>query len=135
MQLPIDIVPEEVKKEYKLHEKVKNGYVYIELRNRMYGLPQASILTNKLLIRQLATKGYKLCCHTPCHWKHEWGPVQFSLVVDDFGIKYADKEHVHYLLPMLHHWYEVAEDWSGERCCVLTIEQNYEKGHVDFSMP
>ena len=56
MQLPIDIVPNKVKEEYKLHEKVHNGYVYMELQKSMYGLPQADILANKLLTKRLATK-------------------------------------------------------------------------------
>eukprot|EP00957_Ditylum_brightwellii_P205958 15346142-Ditylum_brightwellii.AAC.2 len=72
--------------EYKLHEKVYNGYVYMELHKCMYGLPQAGILANNLLTKRLTTKGYRPCQHTPGLWKHDWKSVTFSLVVDDFGI-------------------------------------------------
>eukprot|EP00957_Ditylum_brightwellii_P018300 1378256-Ditylum_brightwellii.AAC.1 len=74
MQLPIDIIPSEVKTEYKLHEKVHNGYVYMELQKGMYGLPQANILANNLLTERLATKGYRPCRHTLELWKHDWRP-------------------------------------------------------------
>eukprot|EP00957_Ditylum_brightwellii_P171942 13090733-Ditylum_brightwellii.AAC.1 len=110
MQLPIDIILEKVRDEYKLHEKAQNGYVYMELCKDMYGLSQAGILANKLLTERLATKGYKPCHHTPGLWKHDWRPVWFSLAVDDFGIKYVGEEHAQHLLQTLRHWYEVMED-------------------------
>ena len=44
-QIPYDIISE-----YKLKGKVHtNGYVYIEIQKGMYRLPQASMLSNKLL--------------------------------------------------------------------------------------
>ena len=55
----------------------------------MYGLPQAGILANKLLRKRLATFGYIEVPHTPGLWKYIWLPVQFTLVVDDFGVKYV----------------------------------------------
>eukprot|EP00957_Ditylum_brightwellii_P048466 3677640-Ditylum_brightwellii.AAC.1 len=89
MQLPTNIIPGKVKEEYKLHEKVHNGFVYMELRKGMYGLPQAGILANRLLTKRLATKGYRPCHHTPGLWKHDLRPVWFSLAADDVGIKYV----------------------------------------------
>lgn len=32
---------------YNLHHKVKNGYIYMEIRHGKYGLPQAVILANQ----------------------------------------------------------------------------------------
>eukprot|EP00957_Ditylum_brightwellii_P032012 2427062-Ditylum_brightwellii.AAC.1 len=81
----------------------------MELRKGMYGLPQAGILANDLLTKRLATKRYRPCRHTPGLWKHDWGPVSFSLVVDDFGIKYVGNEDVHHLLQTMQQWYKVAE--------------------------
>ena len=55
--------------------KVKNGYVYMELR-QMYGFPQSGILANKLLKERLATDGYFELPHTPApglfKTGHEW---------------------------------------------------------------
>ena len=31
--------------------------------------------------------------YTPGLWLHEWRPIQFSLVVDDFGVKYVGEEN------------------------------------------
>jgi hypothetical protein len=67
----------------------------------MYGLPQAGLLTNKLLACRLAKYGYYQTIHTPGLWKHTWQPIQFALVVDDFGIKYEDTKHATHLVAAL----------------------------------
>ena len=52
MKMEINIIPEEVTKEYNLRDIVdENGYVYMQIRKGMYGLPQAGILANKKLIQ------------------------------------------------------------------------------------
>ena len=49
MKIKVKLFPPEFMKEYNLKEKVKNGFVYMEIRKGMYGLPQAGIFTNNLL--------------------------------------------------------------------------------------
>jgi hypothetical protein len=94
MEMPIKLIPQEIINLYKLQSNVKEGYVYMEIRKGMYGLPQAGILVNKLLRERLAVNGYREQPHTPGLWKHDTWPVWFNLTVDDFGIKYIGKEHV-----------------------------------------
>ena len=65
----------------------------MEIQWAMYGLPQDGILSNKLLKQRLAKHGYYKVVHTPGLWKHISKPISFTLVVDDFGIKYVGKEH------------------------------------------
>eukprot|EP00957_Ditylum_brightwellii_P187257 14261935-Ditylum_brightwellii.AAC.1 len=78
----------------------------------MYGLPQASILANKLLTKQLAEHQYYPCQHIPRLWRHKWRPVTFALVVDDFGVKIKGKEHGEHLIKALTEHYEVTVDWE-----------------------
>jgi hypothetical protein len=70
----------------------------MEICKGMYGLPQASILANKLLKKRLAKHGYFKQPHTPGLWKHEPHLVWFNLAVDNFGIKYIGKEHLQHFL-------------------------------------
>jgi hypothetical protein len=63
--------------------------VYIEIQKGMYGLPQAGILANELLQRNLAKDGYRPTTHTHGLCTHDTQPISFSLVVDDFGAKYV----------------------------------------------
>jgi len=79
-------------------EKAKNGFVYLEMRKTMYGLPQAGSLANKLLNEHLEPHGYREVPHTPGLWKHDIRPVQFSLVVDDFHVKYVGRENDEHLI-------------------------------------
>mgnify|MGYP006202481245 FL=1 len=54
VQIKLEDIPEEIIREYNLHEKVtNNGYVYVEIQKGMYGLPQAGILAQELLEKQL----------------------------------------------------------------------------------
>jgi hypothetical protein len=54
MRIPIKIIPHEIIAEYNLLSLVSYGHMYIEVQKGMYGLPQASILTNQLLSLHLA---------------------------------------------------------------------------------
>lgn len=136
MRLPLDIIPEEVRRKYNLDSMVESdGYVYIEIRKGMYGLPQAGILANKLLTKRLKPFGYQPCQHTPGLWRHEWRPIRFSLVVDDFGIKYVGKEHADHLIGALQQYYKISIDWSGALFCGIHLQWDYNKRSVTLSMP
>lgn len=135
MRIPTDLIPEEFMLAYRLHNKVKNGHVYLQIEKGMYGLPQAGILANKLLQKRLKPHGYYELPHTPGLWKHISRPVQFSLVVDDFGIKYVGEQHAQHLLNALKEDYEISEDWKGKLYCGITLQWNYEQRHLDISMP
>jgi hypothetical protein len=48
MKMPLDIAfPKHVREQYNLDRKAKNGYVYLEIRRAIYGLPQSGALANK----------------------------------------------------------------------------------------
>ena len=87
MRMPLSIIPENIIRQYNLCERSKNDYVYMEIIRGMYGLPQAGILANQLLRKRLKPHGYYEVQHTPGLWRHESLPIQFTLVVDDFGVK------------------------------------------------
>ena len=78
--------------EVPLNDKEKNGYVYVEIRKGMYGIPQAGILAQRLLEKRLGKAGYHQSEFTPGFWTHEWRPICFTLVVDDFGVRYVGEE-------------------------------------------
>jgi len=63
--MPINLIPNEFAKAYNLHEKVLNGYVYIQIEKEMYGLPQAGLIANKLLRKRLALHSCHKLPHTP----------------------------------------------------------------------
>jgi hypothetical protein len=49
VKIPVNLIPQEIVEEYKLKDKVHNGFVLAIVEKGMYGLPQSGILANKLL--------------------------------------------------------------------------------------
>ena len=101
MKIPLAHIPDEIITEYALKNKVhSDGVVYIEIRKGMYGLPQAGMLANQLLKRQLAKHGYYEVCHSPGYWRHVWQPIDFTLVIDDFVTEICPSRRVgHFKAP------------------------------------
>ena len=43
-------------------------------------------------------------------------PINFTLVVDDFGVKYSGKEHALHLKAALEEKYKATTDWEEKLC-------------------
>jgi len=136
MQLRIADMPDDVIEHYNLRDKATpDGYIYCEIQKGMYGLPQAGIIAQQLLEERLQKHGYRQSQTTPGLWKHDTCPISFSLVVDDFGVKYVGKENAQHLLDTVRHYYKCSCDWKGEQYCGLTLKWDYEGKKVHVLMP
>jgi endonuclease I len=62
-------------------------------------------------------------------------PILFSLVVDDFGIKYVGKQHADHLIQAIEQHYKSSKDWEGQLYCGITLKWDYQCHTVDLSMP
>jgi hypothetical protein len=90
--MKLELFPEDIIAEYDLRNKVDaTGSVHCKVRQGMYGLPQAGIIAQELLEERLLKAGYQQSKITPGYWKHDWRPINFTLVMDDFGVKYIGK--------------------------------------------
>ena len=135
-RMKLNLFPHDVIEEYKLNDKVDaNGYIFCEVRRGMYGLPQAGIIAQNLLTERLLKAGYTQSKTTPGFWRHTWRPISFTLVVDDFGVKYINKADAEHLLAVLKQDYECDTDWDGTRYLGLTIDWDYKHRKVHLSMP
>ena len=110
----LSIFPQHIKKQYGLDNKAYQGYAWLEIRKAIYGLPQAGVLAKKQLQRKLAKHGYYEVNHALGLWRHVTRPVQFSLVVGDFGVKYVGEENAqHLIITIQTEGYKLSIDWSG----------------------
>ena len=134
MRIPILLIPDEFIKLYALTNKVVRGHIYLEIQKGMYGLPQAGKLANDLLRKRLKNHGY-FETTTPGLWTHTWRPIHFTLVVDDFGIKFVAPEHATHLKTSLENYYEIEADWSGSRYIGISLDWNYNNKTLDIDMP
>jgi hypothetical protein len=85
IKIPFVLFPSWIVEQYDLAKHQKDGWVYLEMRQAVWGLPQAGILVNRLR-RKLAPFGYYECIEMPGLRKHETRPLTFTLVMDDFGV-------------------------------------------------
>jgi hypothetical protein len=108
MVINLASLPQETIEKYGLIELSQDGKVYIEIQKGMYGLPQAGILANELLQRNLAKDGYRPTTHTHGLWTHDTRPISLSLVVDDLGVKYAGREHAEHLMACIKKNYNIS---------------------------
>jgi hypothetical protein len=131
MAINLSSLPQETIKKCDLLELSQDGKVYIEIQKGMYGLPQAGILANELLQRNLAKDGYRPTKHAHGLWTHDTHPISFSLVVDDFGVKYIGREHAEHLMACIKKNYNISGDWNVGAYSGLTLDWDYKNHRVD----
>jgi len=102
----------------------------------IYGLKQAGILSQDRLIAQLAKHGYTQCHFTPCLFIHASNGTAFTLVVDDFLVKYKDAAAGQHLITCLQELYQITVDQAPVQKYVgITIDYRKDKRYIDLSMP
>ena len=123
VRMKLDNFPDNVIDHYDLRAKATtDGYVYVAVKRGMYGLPQSGILAQELLEKRLDDAGYHQSTRTPGLWTHEWRPICFTLVVDDFGVKYVGDEHAEHLMGVIKQHYDVTCDWTRARYVGITLD-------------
>ena len=68
-------------------------------------------------------------------WKHDSRSICFSLVVDNFGVKYIGEDNTNHLIQVLEEHYNISKDWKGTKYCGLSLDWDYKKREVHLSMP
>ena len=72
--------------------------------------------------------------HTPGLWKHIDRTIQFSLVVDDFGVKFTGETNAQHFINTIRTFYTVSEDWTCALYCGISLKWDYKRQTLDFSM-
>jgi hypothetical protein len=113
MGLKLNDIPEEIIIEYKFGElATEDRYVYCKIQKGMYGLPQAEIIAQDLLQARLAKVGYHQSKIIPGLWMLKIRKACFTLVVDDFAIKYTSMEDAQHLINALKQDYTITINWD-----------------------
>jgi hypothetical protein len=124
MKMQLSRFPEEIIQKYNLNALTVDGWVYIEIRKGMYSFKKAGFLANQLLQTRLAPFGYYPARHTPGIWLHKTQPISFTLVVDDFAVKYVGKQHAEHLRNVLLQTYELTTDWTATVYSGMTLKHD-----------
>ena len=83
----------------------------------------------------LTKHGYHELPHTPGLFCHETRQIWFTLVVEDFGIKYVGEEHFCHLIQTLEKHYRITVNKNGEHYLGMTLKSDYRKRIADIFMP
>jgi hypothetical protein len=67
-------------------------------------------------------------------WYHKTHPITFALVVDDFGVKYVNKDDVDNLIASIKKNYMLTKDWTGNLYCGIQLDWDYAGRTVNISM-
>ena len=94
----------------------------MEIMKGIYGLPQAGVLANKKLKSHLSSYRYVPTKRIPGPWTHVTEYIKFILCVDDFLIKWVDKQDSQHLLDTLKNMYAISTDWDAGAYCGVTLE-------------
>ena len=135
MKLALACIPDEIIDQYSLTTIISNVWVYLEIRKGMPGLKQAGLISNDRLKAHLIHFSFALVPRTPALWKHATKPINCSLVIDGFGVKYKGKEKAEHLIQALQKLYNISINWTGSLFCGLTIDWDYTERTCDIYMP
>ena len=112
-----------------------DGYIYCEVTKGMYGLPQAGIIDQELLEKRLGEHGYYQSKIIHGLWKHQSRPICFCLVVDDFAVKYVNREDADHLIATIRKYYPMTVDEDATKYIGLTIQWDYTNQKAHIHMP
>ena len=108
---------------------------YIKIKKGIPGLKKAGKISNNRLEKIWQDFGYEPMRHTPALWTHASHDIVFTLVVDDFGVKYKHRKYEENLRNDLQKLYPGTTDWTGSKVFGLTLNWYYINRTVDLYMP
>ena len=135
VRIQLKLIPQASMDKHEWHPYTDRNSVLFEVTKGCYGLPQAGKLAQDKLIAHLAVHGYLQCPDVPCVFRHVTRNVTFSLVVDDFGIKYFNREDAEHLLQCLRLEYKMTVNWKGDKYLGMQIDFAPDMRSVKLSLP
>ena len=70
----------------------------------------------------------------PGLWRHKTRPTVFTLIVDDFGIKFLSENDLDHLIGVLRKYYNVKVNMKGQEYLKIELDWDYENKKVHLSM-
>ena len=127
IMIQLSMILQEFVEKYNHVEKSHNGYIYARVTKVMYGFPQAEQLSQNALLKNIEPYGDHPFSQNPRLWKHKSQQINFTLVVDGFGVKYSGKEHALHLKAAQEKKIKITSDWEGKLYIELALKWDYEK--------
>ena len=133
VKFPVSQIPFEIINAYHLNDKVNNGFVYVKIKKAWYGLRESGKIAHDDLVKHLCADDYYETS-TAGLFTHKTRDISFTLVVDDFGIKYINEDDVTHLRNTIEKHYPVKFKMNPDQYIGITLKFDYEKREVICSM-
>jgi hypothetical protein len=98
-------------------------------------LKQSGLLADQLLQTRLAPFGYYPARYTPGLWLLKTRSITFSIILDDFAVKYVGKQHADHLRNALVQIYDLTTDWEVKVYSGMSLKWDYRNRTCDISVP
>ena len=115
------MIPQEITDHYKLDTKTYNGFVYARIKWAWYGVKESGKIANDDLVKHLKEFDY-VKTNTAGLFRHKTRNLNFTLVVDDFGIKYTNKDDVDHLINAIRERYPIKVMMEPEQYVGVTMK-------------
>ena len=134
IRIPLKFLSQRVIQTHALTPFIHNNSILFEVLKSMYGLPHAGKIAQDVLLHRLAADGYHQT-DTPCLFRHHNNGVAFTLVVDDFGVKFTNPKAADHLITSLRKHYVLKVNMSPTKYLGLTITFDRRAREVSLSLP
>ena len=135
VDIPTEDIPMAILLQYNLLQYISKGKIRCRVDGTMYGHPVAGRIAHLDLVAHLATHGYIQDPNIPCLFSHTTSPISFTLVVDDFGVKYCNRDDFDELVRVLELRYKLKTDLSGAKYIGVRLEWDYKENALWHDMP
>ena len=136
VSIPRKFIPDDILTKYSLHQFIHNDTILFRVDKCMYGLPQAAYLSNRHLVQHLAKHDYVEDPNVPCLFSHASNKIQFTLIVDDFGVKYSTRAALDHLTAAIQAGgWKLKINLQGDKHIGIDLAWDYENNTLTTSMP
>ena len=100
VKFKVDMIPPRILQYYKLNNLIHDRYVYAKI-NTWYRQKQLGKIAQDDLVKHLQQHEYVQAKHTYGYFTHNIRDISFTLVVDNFDIKYTNKQYRGHLIKIM----------------------------------
>jgi hypothetical protein len=125
-------IPQSIIDKYNI--EFDGDYAYAKINKAWYGLKQAGKIAHDDIVNRLAAAGYVKSTLIEGYFSHKTRPISFTLVVDDFLIKYHRDEDLAHLMASLRKNYTIKCDTTADQYIGINLKWDYTERTCTLSM-
>ena len=135
MRFKLSQIPDDFQRQCNLHALADGqGHVHAQIDGALCGLAEAGRIANQDMADHLAKFGHHECKFTPGLFTHESRPIQFTLIADDFAVKWVNRSDFDHPLHSLETKHTMTCDVDEKQCVGMHLQWNCDTREVVCSM-